>query len=73
VVKTNGHDLEQLTSSGNNLSPVWSPDGENITFTHEDFFGGNVDVYAMAADGSAWRNITADPATDLEPDWGASR
>ncbi|MGI8618068.1 MAG: TolB family protein, partial [Gemmatimonadaceae bacterium] len=40
----------QLTATGNNNDPAWSPDGGRIAFTR---FHGNVpDIYVMNADGS---------------------
>ena len=51
----------------------WSPDGERIAFYHAagveggGRFDATADIYTMAADGSAVRQLTDDPALDLFP------
>jgi erythromycin esterase-like protein/dipeptidyl aminopeptidase/acylaminoacyl peptidase len=50
-----------------NTSPAWSPDGGQIAFqTNRD---GNNEIYIMAANGSAVRNLTRHPASDASPAW----
>ena len=49
------------------VRPAWSPDGARIAFQAER--GGNVDVYAMDADGGNVTRLTDDPAADTEPTW----
>jgi erythromycin esterase-like protein len=50
-----------------NTSPAWSPDGGQIAFqTNRD---GNNEIYLMAADGSAVRNLTRHAASDASPAW----
>ena len=54
-----------LTNTGNNLRPVWSPDGSRIAFVKNvpgpanNGFG-NGDIYTMAADGSDVKRRIAD-------------
>ena len=40
----------RLTTAGNNLWPLWSPDGQRAIFSSEA--GGRQQVYSMAVDGS---------------------
>jgi len=60
----------QLTSGGNDSFPAWSPDGKTIVFHRED--GGNVDLYAMNADGSNVRWLTDAPGPDTLPEFTPS-
>jgi Tol biopolymer transport system component len=43
--------------------PAWSPDGAEIAYT-------NGDIWVVDADGSNPRQITSDPAEELQPSWG---
>jgi Tol biopolymer transport system component len=67
LVRTNNTGLLQLTSSGHNKDPAWSPDGTRIAFASDR--GGRWDIYVMNADGS---NVVALTNTGLndEPIWG---
>lgn len=61
-------EIEQLTDSGNNGWPRWSPDGSQIVFTgwtEENSF----DIYLMDKDGSHQRTIVASPASENLPEW----
>jgi Tol biopolymer transport system component len=58
----------QLTSSGNNDRPLWSPDGSQIMFlswTKENSF----DIYLMDKDGRNQRPIVSSPASETMADW----
>ena len=68
-----GVNLFQLTSD-NDLSPVWSPDGDAIAFVRN--IEGNRDIYLLhPQDGDDWRGpvraerIAASPEADHSPDW----
>ncbi len=48
--------------------PSISPDGAHVLFGGAGF-GGAIDVFLVAADGSGLTNLTKDPHTDDSPDW----
>ncbi len=52
VVKADGTDLKQLTTSGECASPYWTPDGKRIMFTSQG------QVWIMNADGTGKRRLT---------------
>jgi dipeptidyl aminopeptidase/acylaminoacyl peptidase len=61
-------EITQLTYSGNNSGPIWSPDGSQIMFlswTKDNSF----DIYLMDKDGKRQRPIVASQATEIMPDW----
>jgi Tol biopolymer transport system component len=43
--------LTRLTFAGNNLSPIWTPDGQRITYVHAEKVGAG-DLYWTRADGT---------------------
>lgn len=47
--------------------PSWSPDGKWLAF--EETRGGDIQIYAAAADGSSLRQLTHGRAGSGEPDW----
>lgn len=51
VINVDGSGLSELTNSGNNGDPVWSPDGARISFGSDREGGGKLNVFAMNADG----------------------
>jgi Tol biopolymer transport system component len=51
-VKADGSGLVQLTSSGSNSTPAWSPDGRRIAFARYEV--DHSDIYVMLSDG---RNV----------------
>ncbi len=53
-----GTGLRQLTNSGNNGDPVWSPDGTKITFGSDREGGNKLNIFAMNADGSQQVQLT---------------
>src|SRR5579859_77046 len=54
-------------SSGSDLVPQWSPDGQRIVFTSDR--DGNTQIYVMKADGSGQTRLTRNTATDDAPGW----
>jgi len=74
VMDTDGDNLRRLTNnSGSDLGPKWSPDGQNIVFTHSELKGANwresCDIYVMDANGDNLRRLTNNPGTDEIPAW----
>jgi len=61
-----------LTSdSFGDLAPSWSPDGTRIAFeSNRD--DANPEIYTIALTGGAIARVTAHPAHDILPDWGAA-
>ena len=53
--------------SGNDFTPVWSPDGERIAFTSTR--GGETDIWTIAPDGSALQQVTNDAVQERHLDW----
>ena len=56
-----------MNPPGQNVSPVWSPDGTRLAFVSTR--AGNSDVFVAGADGSGARAVTGDPGEDLSPAW----
>jgi Tol biopolymer transport system component len=67
TLNPDGSGLTRLTSTGKDLLPSWSPDGQKIVFTSTR--DGNAEIYTMNADGSGQTRITNDPAGDGESVW----
>jgi Tol biopolymer transport system component len=59
--------IQQLTFEGNNVRPVWTPDGQRLVFASDR--DGPMSLYWMAADGSgvSERLTTADAGTSHWP------
>jgi Big-like domain-containing protein/WD40 repeat protein len=78
VMNADGSGLTQLTTEGEETSPVWSPDGSKIAFvSYHPSPSGNSDVYVMNADGNNKTNLTNTPGMgdgvqETSPDWGVS-
>ena len=68
VMNADGSGQTNLTNnSGNESSPVWSPDGSKLAFSSDR--DGNAEIYVMNADGSGQTRLTNNTATDGEPAW----
>ncbi len=70
VMNADGSDVEQLTTTGSDYDPHWSPDGTRIAFTRQGT-GPQSDIYVMDADGSNVRQLTdgGPGKTNLYPEW----
>lgn len=70
VVGRNGGVARRLTTDeGAETEPAFSPDGRWIAFTGE--YGGNQDVYLVAAAGGQPRRLTWHPTDDVVQGWTA--
>jgi Tol biopolymer transport system component len=64
---TTGSSLKQLTTSGKNYRPHWSPDGKRIAYIHEAP-AAHRDIWVMKANGTSKQQVThLGDAT--EPSW----
>src|SRR5437016_1200885 len=64
VVDRSGGSARRLTSfQGTTENPKFSPDGKQIAFSAQ--YGGNVDVYVVAAEGGEPRRLTWHPGADV--------
>ena len=54
-----------IGAAGYKTEPVWSPSGDAIAFVASA--NKNPDIFLIAADGSASRRLTSDPAVDYGP------
>ena len=82
VIKPDGNDARNLTNTKlKGLSAIgdriqhwhygtsWSPDGRWIAFVADYEEPGNVDIYRVAADGSALSRLTHRKGADAHPHW----
>lgn len=67
VVNADGTNPVQLTTSGQDFSPVWSPDGSQIMYTSNS--DGDGEIMVMDADGSAQTKITDNSDVDFGSSW----
>ena len=69
VANPDGSNTVQLTSSGSNEDPEFSPDGRYLTFA-TTAFGGGFSVAVMKTDGTSMKQLTRSRGGDFEPAWG---
>ena len=69
VSDTTGSNVTQLTSTGRNEDPEFSPDGRYLTFATTQF-GGGYSIAIMRVDGLGLKQITYSRGGDFEPAWG---
>ena len=69
VMDADGNNQRRLTNHpADDWYPAWFPDGGRIAFG--SFRDGNEEIYVMDADGKEKpRNLTRNPAMDMDPDW----
>lgn len=64
-------DLGRMVSfprfGGDNFSPAWSSDGQNIAFSSSRT--GNTEIYTVSASGGSLRRLTENRAPDVSPVW----
>ncbi len=67
LIRPDGTDRHQLTTEGDNGTPSWSPDGEQIAFSSNR--GGNQAIYTMDQDGTNQRLLVGNA---MFPDWSGN-
>ncbi len=67
IVKPDGSGLTQLTESGNNEDPSFSPEGRHITFSSDR--DGTKGIYIMRANGDAQKKISPKGLRSNAPGW----
>jgi hypothetical protein len=70
VMDADGSNVRQITRTGTDYNPAWSPNGSTIVFTRQED-ASESDIFAMRSDGSDVRRLTDDGArsTNLEPQY----
>jgi len=72
MVDRNGMNIRHLTKmAGEEIEPVWSPDGSKIAFAASSTVGAPLDVFVVNIDGSGATNLTPDMTFSYErsPSW----
>jgi hypothetical protein len=59
VMGADGSDVRQITHTGSDYNPSWSPDGTQIVFTRQER-ASESDIFVMEADGSNVQRLTDD-------------
>ena len=68
VMNADGSNVVRLTdNTALDLSPAWSPDGQQIVFVSDR--DGDSEIYVMDADGSNPVRLTTSPGIDQDPIW----
>lgn len=68
TVKSDGSNLVQLTNTGKNHYPVYSPDGSRIAYVRDTAAGGK-NIWIMNADGTAKDQVTTDGSVSTGAAW----
>lgn len=66
VCDSDGLNLVQLTFTGRNGSPRWSPDSRYIVY---DSVTDGTDIYVIKAEGGSPRRLTMESSEDIVPSW----
>lgn len=67
TINTDGTNMNQLTTTGDDEYPAFSPDGSKIVFTSYRNSGEWGEIYVMDVDGSNQTNLTNSPGDDARP------
>jgi dipeptidyl aminopeptidase/acylaminoacyl peptidase len=67
TMNPDGSGKVQITNTGWNRNPRWSPDSSQVVF--ESNRNGNMEIYVMAADGSNQTRLTNNTSRDSYPRW----
>ena len=68
VMNPDGSGQTRITNEPtDDLSPVWSADGERLAFV--SYRDGNAEIYVMNSTGGNVTRLTNNPADDLDPAW----
>ncbi len=67
VFADRGRTVTQMTDSGMDYAPCWSPDGKWILFTSER--DGDPEIYIMDSEGGQIANLSQMPSIDSQPSW----
>jgi TolB protein len=71
--RSNGTDLVRLTGAARDAPddrlPNWSPTGERILFQRREADSDDWNIYTLAPDGSAVRQVTTGPWPDTDASW----
>ncbi|MCS6825561.1 MAG: protein kinase [Caldilinea sp.] len=65
LINADGSNRQRLTDNGNDLRPVWSPDGDSVVFMSTR--DGDMDVYRLSLRDGSLVQLTNDPAQDGLP------
>ena len=73
VMNADGSGKRDLTSADRTVDrqPSWSPDGGSIAFVREPADRSDAELFRIPVAGGAASQITNNPDTDEDPDWGA--